>query len=56
MEEIDEEEKEPIHIELNERKTDPYNDENTIDFRLSDEQKNGKKLIWITSFRIIKAS
>ena len=40
LEENDEEEKEPIHIELNEGKTDPYNDENAIDFRWSDVQKN----------------
>ena len=33
LEENDEEEKEPIHIELTEHKTDPYNDENAIDFR-----------------------
>ena len=31
--EKNEEEKEPINIELTEQKTDPYNDENAIDFR-----------------------
>ena len=29
----DEEEKEPINVELTEQKTDPYNDENAIEFR-----------------------
>ena len=29
----DEEEKEPINIELTEQKADPYNDENAIDFK-----------------------
>ena len=35
LEENDEEEdeKEPIDIELTEQNTDPYNDENVIDFR-----------------------
>ena len=31
LEENDEEEKEPIYIELTGHKTDPYNDENAID-------------------------
>ena len=31
--ENDEKEKEPINIELTERKKDPYNDENIIEFR-----------------------
>ena len=31
--ENDEEEKEPINIELIEQKTYPYNDENVIDFK-----------------------
>ena len=39
MEENDEEEKEPIDIEFTEQKSDPYNDENTIDFRWSDVQE-----------------
>ena len=33
LEENDEEEKEPINIELTEQKIDPYNDENAIDFK-----------------------
>ena len=33
LDENDEEEKDPISIELTEQKTDPYNDENDIDFR-----------------------
>ena len=32
-EENDEEEKEPINIELTEQKSDPYNNENAIDFK-----------------------
>ena len=32
-EEKDEEEKEPINIELTEQKADSYNDENAIDFK-----------------------
>ena len=31
LEENDEEDKEPINIELTEQKSDPYNDENAID-------------------------
>ena len=31
LEENDEEEKEPINIELTDQKTDPYNGENSID-------------------------
>ena len=33
LEENDEEEKEPINIELTDKKTDPYNDVNSIDFK-----------------------
>ena len=33
LEETDEEEKEPINIELTDKKTDPYNDVNSIDFK-----------------------
>ena len=33
LEENDEEENEPIDIELNDQKTDHYNDENAIDFK-----------------------
>ena len=35
----DEKEKKPINIELTEQKTDPYNDENAIEFRWSDENR-----------------
>ena len=40
MEENDEEEKEPIHIELTKQKSDPYNDENAVDFKWPDEQED----------------
>ena len=33
LEENDEEEREPINIELTEQKTDPYNYENAYDFK-----------------------
>ena len=36
LEENDEEEKEPINIEFTDQKTDPYNDENSIDSKWSD--------------------
>ena len=36
LEENDEKEKEPINIELTGHKTDPYNDENSIDSKWSD--------------------
>ena len=39
LKENDEKEKKPINIELNEQKTDPYNDVNAIEFRWSDEEK-----------------
>ena len=54
MEENDEEEKEPTNIELTEQKTDPYNDENAIDFRWSDakeeEEEEDEEDIALTSF------
>ena len=51
MEENDEEEKEPISIELTEQKTDPYNDENAIDFRWSDaKEEEDEEDIALTSF------
>ena len=51
MEENDDEEKEPINIELTEQKTDPYNDENAIYFRWSDEkEKEEEEDIALTSF------
>ena len=43
--ENDEEEKEPINIELTDKKTDPYNDENAIDFKWSGGKKNIKILL-----------
>ena len=33
LEENDEEEKKPINIELTDKKADPYNDVNSIDFK-----------------------
>ena len=51
MEENDEEEKEPINIELTEQKTDPYNNENAIDFRWSDaKEEEVEEDIALTSF------
>ena len=50
MDENDEEEKEPINIELTEHKTDPYNDENAIDFRWSDVKEENEIDIALTSF------
>ena len=49
MEEKDEKEKEPINIELTEQKTDPYNDENAIDFRWSDVQEEDEEDITLLS-------
>ena len=43
LEENDEEEKEPINIELTDQKIDPYNDENSIDSRLSDLTEEDEK-------------
>ena len=52
-EEIDEEEKEPINIDLTEQKTDPYNDENAVGFKWSgvQEEEDDKILLWLTSLR-----
>ena len=50
MDENDEEEKEPINIDLTEQKTDPYNDENAIDFRWSDVKEENEIDIALTSF------
>ena len=50
LNENDEEEKEPINIELTEQKTDPYNDENTIDFRWSDVQEEEYENIALENF------
>ena len=48
LEENDEEEKEPIDIELTEQKINPYNDENDIDFKWSDVKE--EEDIALTSF------
>ena len=50
MEENDEEEKEPINIELTDKKTDPYNDENSIDSRWSDLTEEDEKDIALVNF------
>ena len=50
LEENSEEEKEPIHIELNEGNTDPYNDENAIKFRLSDVKEEDEEDIALANF------
>ena len=42
MQENDEEEKK-INIELTEQNTEPYNDENAIDFKLSDVKEEDEK-------------
>ena len=42
--EENEEEKEPINIEFTEQNTDPYNDENAIDFRWSDVQEEEENI------------
>ena len=50
MKENDEEEKESIKFELAERKTDPHNDENAIDFKLSDSKEEDEEEIALTNF------
>ena len=50
FEENDEEENEPINIELTKQKTDPYNNENAIDFRLSDVQEEDEEDIVLANF------
>ena len=50
MEENDREEKVWINIELTEQKTDPYNDENAIEFRLSDEKEDDEEDIALVNF------
>ena len=44
------EEKEPIDIELTEQKSDPYNDENAIDFKWSDAKEEDEKDIALAYF------
>ena len=46
----DEEEKNPINIELTEQKTDPYSDENAIDFKWSDAQGEDRVDIVLANF------
>ena len=48
--EENEEEKELINIELSEQKANPYNDENAIDFRLSNVQEEDEEDIVLTNF------
>ena len=50
MEENDEEEREPINIDLTEQKTDPYNDEIAIDFKWSDVKEKDEEDIALTNF------
>ena len=50
LEENDEEEKEPINIELTDQKTDPYNDENSIDSKWSDLTEENEEDIALANF------
>ena len=50
MEENDEEEKKPINIELTDQKTDPYNNENSIDFKWSDLTEEYEEDIAMANF------
>ena len=50
LEENDEEEKEPIDIELTDKKTDPYNDENSIDSKWSDLTEEDQEYIALANF------
>ena len=50
MEENDEEEKEPINIELTDQKTDPYNDENAIDSKWSDLTEEDEEDVALANF------
>ena len=50
MEENDEEEKEPINIELTDKKTDPYNDENAIDSKWSDLTEEDEEDVSLANF------
>ena len=50
LEENDEEEKEPINIELTDQKTDPYNDENSIDSKWSDLTEEDEEDIALANF------
>ena len=50
LEENDEEEKEPINIELTDKKTDRYNDENSIDSKWSDLTEEDEEDIALANF------
>ena len=50
LEKNDEEEKEPINIELTDQKTDPYNDENAIDSKWSDLTEENEEDIALANF------
>ena len=50
LEENDEEDKDPINIQLTEQKTDSYNDEYAIDSKLSDLIEEDEKDIALANF------
>ena len=50
LDENDEEEKEPINIELTDKKTDPYNDENAIDSKWSDLIEEDEEDVALVNF------
>ena len=50
LEEKDEEEKNPINIELTEQKSDLYNDENAIDYKLLGVQEEDEEDIALANF------
>ena len=50
LEENDEEEKEPINIELTDKKADPYNDVNSIDSKWSDLTEEDEEDIALANF------
>ena len=50
LEENDEEENEPINIELTNKTTDPYNDENAIDSKWSDLTEEDEEDIALANF------
>ena len=50
MEENDEVENEPINIELTDKTTDPYNDENSIDSKWSDLTEEDEEDIALANF------
>ena len=50
LEENDEEENEPINIELTDKTTDPYNDENAIDSKWSNLTEEDEEDIALANF------